>query len=80
VITNPAIRDNPVEWTVLFLLLRNELQIKVKKKIFLIEPQMGFYPVEVVLQYNTTQHINIHITQNNTQRSDKTQHTKIKTP
>jgi hypothetical protein len=35
---------------------------------------MGFYPVAVEL--NKTQHINTHITQNTTPRSNETQHTK----
>jgi hypothetical protein len=37
---------------------------------------MGFYPVAAVLQYDTT-YKNTHITENNTSRSDKTQHTKL---
>jgi hypothetical protein len=40
---------------------------------------MGFYPMAVTLQYDTA-HKNIHITENNTPRSNKTQHTYNKGP
>jgi hypothetical protein len=38
--------------------------------------QIGVYLVAVVLQYGTP-HKNTHVTQNNTQRSNKTQHTEL---
>jgi hypothetical protein len=43
---------------------------------YLIEPQMRFYPVAVVLQRDTT-HKNTHITQNIIPRSNETDHTKL---
>jgi hypothetical protein len=44
---------------------------------YLIELQMGFYRLQ--WSYNKTQHKNTHITQNDTQRANGIQHTKLHT-
>jgi flagellar basal body-associated protein FliL len=68
---NDDIKWNDKVFTKLMLMLLIIIIIMIIIIIILI--QTGFYPVPVILKYDTTQK-NIYISQNITPRSNKTQH------